>query len=987
MARNTEPLVNAALADALGRRHPRWRVAAEKSDVFGDRALRPDIVVRLGATPPIVLETEFEPGATVETDALARLGKVVKDSGFEIEQVIAVRLEGRLRQADDLRAAVATTTVEWCVLSGDIDQCVRWPDQGWLRGGLDDLARAIEEVSLSERLVAEGLTILEQGVRQAAYVLRADAAATSRTGLEEAARLLHQEGSEQTSRMAMAIIANAMTFHTTLVGLHGIPHLDSLRGEMGSILRSRLIKCWREVLRINYWPIFKIAIDLLLTLRDAPALTIMDRLADVANQLARIGATSLNDLSGRMFQRLISDRKFLATFYTLPNSAALLAELAVPALDVDWRDASAVQDLRMGDLACGTGALLLAAYHGVLARHRHSGGDDAKLHARMMERALVAADIMPAATHLTASNLSGTHPGTTFERTCVYTMPYGRQPEERELPIAIGSLDLLDEGRDTMALFGTGQRQTRGDRDDAGDVDVRVDIPHGCLDLAIMNPPFTRPTNHESTTVPVPSFAGFDAKEDEQRDMSRRLKEIGRHMDLRVGNGNAGLASHFLDLAHAKTRPGGMIALVLPASFAQGGSWRAARQLIETDYKNIVVVAIAATGSTDQAFSADTGMAEVLLVARKRKLGEPGDRSALFANLMRRPRSLLEATDVARAIRETPDGGAKAGWLLVGDTSVVGSYVHDKLTDTGAAGVRNPDLAGTMLALGGGALRLLRRKHAFDVPMTRLCELGERGPLDRDVVGRDSHGSPRGPWDMVDLAEAEKPPTYPALWAHRASRERCLVVEPDRAGRVREGCQRAAVDRWASAASQLHFNRDFRINSQSLAACLTPEPVIGGRAWPSFLSDRSEWEVPIVLWANTTLGLMSFWWKGSRQHQGRASMTISRLPQLPILDPRELVDTQMERARAIFREFRQRPLLPANEAYRDPVRADLDRAVLSDLLGLPNDIHDSLRLLRDQWCAEPSVHGGKRTRIRLSSRSSPSAAAPQPAAPAAPPPR
>ena len=963
MARNTEPLVNAALADALGRRHPRWRVAAEQSDVLGERALRPDIVVSLEATPPIVLETEFEPGATVETDARGRLGKSVKDTGYEVEQVLAVRLESRLRQAGDLRTAIATTTVEWCVLSGDVDQCVRWPSRGWLRGGIDDLARAIEEVSLSERLVAEGLKILERGVRQTANIVREDAAFRSPAGLEEAARLLHQEDSVQTSRMAMAIIANAMTFHTTLVGLHGIPHLDSLRGELGSIIRWRLITCWREVLRINYWPIFKIAIDLLMTIRDAPVMTIMDRLAVVANQLARIGATSLNDLSGRMFQRLISDRKFLATFYTLPNSAALLAELAIPALDVDWQDASAVKDLRMGDLACGTGALLQAAYHGVLARHRHSGGDDAKLHARMMERSLVAADIMPAATHLTASNLSGTHPGITFERTCVYTMPYGRQPEERDLPIAIGSLDLLDEGRDTAALFGTGQRQARGDRDDAGDVDVRVDIPHGCLDLAIMNPPFTRPTNHESTTVPVPSFAGFDTKEDEQRDMSTRLRAIGRHMDSRVGNGNAGLASHFVDLAHAKTRPGGVIALVLPASFAQGGSWKAARQLIETDYRNIVVVAIAATGNTDRAFSADTGMAEVLLVATKREQGEPRDGSALFANLRRRPQSLLEATEVARAIRALPPAGPSAGWLLVGNRSTFGCYIRDNLDDSGAAGVANPGIADAMLALSNGRLRLPRESGTFGVPMTPLSELGERGPLHRDLSGRDPQGSPRGPWDMVDLAEVETPPTYPALWAHRAERERCLVVEPDRAGRVREGCERAARDRWSQAASQLHFNLDFRINSQSLAACLTPEPVIGGRAWPSFLLANSDWEKTIVLWANTTLGLMSYWWKGSRQHQGRASTTLTRLPQWATLDPRALSSAQMEGARRIFAEFQRRPLLPANEAYRDPVRADLDRAVLSDLLGLPSDIHDSLRLLRDQWCAEPSVHGGKGTRI------------------------
>ena len=46
-----------------------------------------------------------------------------------------------------------------------------------------------------------------------------------------------------------------------------------------------------------------------------------------------------------MFQTLITDRKFLATFYTLPESACLLAELAVERLDVDWSDRAAIERL------------------------------------------------------------------------------------------------------------------------------------------------------------------------------------------------------------------------------------------------------------------------------------------------------------------------------------------------------------------------------------------------------------------------------------------------------------------------------------------------------------------------------------------------------------------------------------------------------------------------------------------------------------------
>lgn len=45
--------------------------------------------------------------------------------------------------------------------------------------------------------------------------------------------------------------------------------------------------------------------------------------------------------------------------------------------------------------------------------------------------------------------------------------------------------------------------------------------------------------------------------------MSAALKEIYRRMPDRVGDGNAGLASDFVDLAHAKVRAGGVLVLVM----------------------------------------------------------------------------------------------------------------------------------------------------------------------------------------------------------------------------------------------------------------------------------------------------------------------------------------------------------------------------------------------------------------------------------------
>ena len=69
----------------------------------------------------------------------------------------------------------------------------------------------------------------------------------------------------------------------------------------------------------------------------------------------------------------------------------------------------------------------------------------------------------------------------------------------------------------------------------------------------------------------------------------------------------------------------------------------------------------------------------------------------------------------------------------------------------------------------------------------------------------------------------------------------------------------------------------------------------------------------------------------------------------------------MQQCREVCESFRSRSLLLANEAYRDPVRQDLD-AALWHILELPDNLLAHLDLVRDQWCAEPSVHGGKRTR-------------------------
>ena len=960
-----EAAFNQALGDVLRRKHPLWRqrLQVEQTKVLLDRPeLRPDILVTAPDCQPVVVETEWHPAHQVEADAKERLGLIPQDGREPIEQAIALRIPRTLDGLQaDLNGRIAQDDFEWCMLAAAAEGAsIRRPSSGWMRGDVDDLARCVELAMASPRLVSRGASILKNGVLGAAAAIR-DAGDDGFADIEAGfGRILNQRGGEQTNRMAMAIIANAMTFHSMIAGSHDIPTLDALSDRHGLELRQ-LLDVWRQILdEINYWPIFKVAIELLERIRRPTALRVLDCLRCATEELAGIGIAARHDLSGAMFQNLIANRKFLATFYTLPESAALLAELAVERLGVDWEDQEACGRLRIADLSCGTGTLISAAYHAALARHRLAGGDDSEIHRRMIEQSVVAADIMPAAAHLCATQLASAHPTVLFGRTQVFTMPYGiGAGAERERSLAIGSLELIPTAR-SEALFATGVRRVHGEEGDLPN--ECVDLPANSADLIIMNPPFTRPTNHESTSVPVPSFAGFQATADEQKKMAAHLMRLCAGLENRAGQGNAGLASNFIDLAHAKAKPGGTVALVLPITAVQGASWQSARSLLTEHYADVTVITIAAAGKFDRAFSADTGMAEALVLATKRDGGaRDGDDTVLFVNLRKRPDSLVSAWECAQAIKRLPD--QRNGVFRVGDESVpLGNFMRVPMWEGGCAALRECALAETMMKLRQGCLSMPRLTCGQEVPVTTLGALGRRGPMHRDIGHKNASnpGEPpfRGPFRVVP---AERTPNYPILWEHNADQERTLLVQPDAEGEVRSGCDRRASELWESAASHLHFTLDFQLNSQSLAACLTPTPVIGGRAWPGFKANQPEWEKPLALWANCTLGLMAFWWEGARQQQGRSVMTITNLPNLMTLDPRNLSSAQIGLASEVSDRFQRSALKPANESYRDDNRKALDQAMLVEVLGLPETVLGPLDNLRLQWCSEPSVHGGKST--------------------------
>ena len=958
MPHQTEPSANNAMGNLLQAMLPRSQVRSENTGtIAGHPGLRPDILITAPGSSPVVIEAEYMPAANVETEARQRLGLETTAYGRVIEAAVALRYPSEVGEAHDLHTALSAAHLSYCVFTEN-GGASRFPDSGWLDGSVEDLADMVRLVSVPQHAVDRATTALQQGIDGAAKFL--DEIDQTRPGItKEIAALLGMANVLQTRRMACAIIANALVFHDQIAGMHArIKSLALACGDNVANPQGEVLAAWTAILNINYWPIFAIAKDILQHLDSADAARILRRLRNTAQAVNATGVENAHDLTGRIFQRLIADRKYLATFYTLPASAALLARLAVAKLEgVDWSSAEEIGQLRVGDFACGTGALLSAVYDQIAARHERVGGNAAKLHQVMMEEVLYGCDVMPSAIHITGSTLSGVEPAVGFSKSRLYTMPYGRQ---KDGTVMIGSLELL-QSSNVMTLFNTSDPAMRtGSAGEETAAQIRTEIPDDGFDLVIMNPPFTSATNHEGAHADItnPAFAAFDATHADQTEMGARANRLAKNTCY---HGNAGIASAFAALAHSKLRPGGVLALVLPLSATAGLSWQGFRKMLGDHYTGLTVLTIAAADNDDLSFSADTGMAECLVVARRFRADEPPDDVNRFISLSRRSQEFAHASSLAKKtlddgpIRRIQDGPYGATPLMIGE-ELAGKMITapraSNKTSWGAVRLSDFSVAQTAYALSQSRLWLPGSASSVGLKMVLLADIGKLGFVHRDITGP----APRGPFDRIGPSPTA---TYPALWNHNAKNETRIVCAPDSQLQVRQGLESKAANVWNSA-SRAHLNLDFRFNSQPLTVAFTVQASIGGRAWPNVIFDDKRFDYAFAVWANSTLGLLCFWWHSNRQVSGRGTTTIRAVPSLPVLNFRCLTDEQLLMAETIFDEFRDNDLLPAYLADADPNRALLDRRVICDLLGFDEDIYQAVRRLSAKWCAEPSVHGGKK---------------------------
>ncbi len=985
----TEHTINDAIAELLRGTRWAWRgddvVRSETTGLLAEsKGLRPDILILEPYTAPVVIETEVLPAANVEAEAIARLDEKLRGSGRPILSSLAVRLPQRFRDVQGYalkKTLESANDLNFAFYTGRrSENHTRHPESGWLTGGIQELSLLVQSATLPPLLIDQAASILEIGVSEAAGLL--DDIAKGRPGIiQRIAEALHQEDSPQTRRMAAAVMANAFMFHEALAGGPGelahIRSLEELRSGLYGLRKSEITAEWRKILKVNYWSIFDIATRLLSIIPVQSSKELISRLSLTAEALLENNLMRSHDLTGTVFQRLISDRKFLAAYYTRPASAALLVGLAVNShsllSDGDWSDPKRVRSLRVADFSCGTGTLLSTAYQRISQLHELHGGDSASLHPDMMASVLLGCDILPAAAHLTASMLSSAHPTVKYEGSRVFTLSYGLQEDGT---IALGSIDLLRD----MALL-QGLEITAKAIEGAGEAEMDAwrNAPHVSFDLVIMNPPFTRATNHEGEheNVPNPMFAAFGSSAEEQKAMSNAAKKLTTGT---IAHGNAGEASIFLALADRKLAEDGMLAMVMPLALLTGSSWQKCRTRLAESYEDIILISIAGSDSKSMSFSADTGMAECLVIGKRN--GRRQSR-ATFVMLNRRPQAAMYGVFIARQLRELiaaktlrklEEGPAGGNEIIIGHEHV-GQVMSAPLSKSGSwklARVADLSLAQCAYQLASEKrvwLPTQLRDDSIPLPIVQIQHIGVIGPIDRDVNGKNPDGTMRGPFQLRTL-RPNSIPTYPVLWAHNSKREITLQFEADREGIPISSSseqEQEVIDNKIRAvfasASHSHSNRDFQFNSQAISMQFTKRETIGGRAWISIQLPTAEQEKSMVLWANTTLGLLMYWWHASKQQAGRGSIPKVALHTLPILDVTALSDAQLARAAQIFDETCQLPLKPLHELDIDENRKTLDRRFYGEVLGLPESIlvdGGPLDILRRKLCREPSIRGSKK---------------------------
>jgi len=827
-------------------------------------------------------------------------------------------------------------------------------------GTVDDLERMLRSTFdqlVKEDVVAEAVALLDEVVERFAYALILSKGNTGRIADLLAGGLSDKELEKLTEeqrgahvRVAGLILINAMIFHNILQEHY--PRLTALdEWEKSKYPDRKLLNDdWQYILdEINYYSIFDVAQKVLWTWApNGDVNKVLLFMARTAKSISEHRTALRHDLMGRVYHRLLAEAKYLGTYYTSIPAAVMLLKLALrpDGWNIQWNNVQQVGELRIADLACGTGTLLMAAADTIVDNYVSASASAGKavqlpaIHKQVAESILYGYDVLVSAVHLTASTLALRSPDVPFEKMNLFALPLGGKSQR------LGSLEFLSGNLVQIPLDISGafadapvaeQVTGRGVKRDH-----HISMPE--LDLCVMNPPFVRSVGGNLLFGSVP--------EKDRTKMQTRLKKLVQTSGVQASI-TSGLGSVFAAIGDRGVKVGGRMALILPKALLSGVSWADTRQLINWKYQiDYVVVSHDAERWN---FSDSTDLSEVLLVATKRsdrpnKQPTNGHKVTII-NLWRNPTTTLEALAATSEIRRAklPDlvTGQGAAQIMLGSKKAGEAFTYpwlDMLDDWFLpAAFAQADLVRNAYHLMKGGLRLPGAKRTEPLPLCPLGDLGVLGPDRRDIH------------DGFELTTAET--IYPTFWGHDSKNILTLAQQPNNyltpLPQAKEGRPlRQVSDLWPLAGTILLAER-MRLNTQRLVAVRLPEPVLSN-VWWSFafkpdLASKPDLDKALVLWLNSTLALIICFATRDETQGAWVDFKKPSLKAMPVLDVRALTADQVSALAAAYDRLCHDELKPLPQMATDDARAAID-SVIAETLNLPD-----FSILRKMLGREPVV--------------------------------
>ena len=970
-----------------------WTLSVEQP-AFIEDTKRPDMMAVRSGRETIAIEAKSynNPEDAVASVKEKYLGKALMPDYVGVsdmlEVVFILRYPQEVIEATNLDEAIAhTESFEYCIITknGEGD----FPASGFVKGTLTDVATALsigaspaKHIDAAAAKMAHGMEVAAKWLLDAIYEKPEIGAVLN--------EILGEKVTSETCSKACLIITDAFIFQNSIAGKralirrHGklkwvFPYkiretdeavdytdantevLEKRRNQLPrplsyyaspkrTVRRDSVMNDWEEILSINYAPIFADALRMLdeaFRYDEQMSRRVLKQLWETAYEICNSHLPQIHELAGEIFQRLIVDRKYVKSNYTMPESAALLSALVCPDIQCD-----ALRDLpKVADFACGTGSLLNGVYKQIQRLYEQKTGHSSSvIHERMMEQKLGGIDIYPHATHLTFMTMASAHPDIPIGETRVVTAKCGKTSDGA---YATGSLELLDK----QMLFDLFEI----DAEQVGGFDIKMtklnpEFPNEEMDIVIMNPPFLATGADPNSSNPKTVFAAAERSDAEKREMQKALGK----KDTRVAHGKLAY-SYFVDLADKKLRNGGRMGMILPTTVLSVDSFKKVREMWATEYHDVVVVTIAQRDAHDSAFSHDTGMTECMVVATK-GVGENTGR-AKFVSLSERPKSLLAGQALAvlihrqSVIRRMEDVSHGSERLMVGDVNM-GQMLECPIGagEWGASRVKSMSLMQIAYQLGQGKLRLSELQEAIDIPICLLGKIGQVGGSHLDIKAKGK----RGAFEMHRSDYTVQEGTD-ALWELKhITPQRSMQVVPDYKAQMKSTHVEKASRILREHNSRTHYHLYLGFASNSVVAHWTETPSLGVGSFTNVKLQDVRYDAAWTLWTNSTFGMMCHWATAGKQQEARGMLYLTTLQNVPTLDVRQLSDAQLAAAAAIFDDLKKVRLKPYNECASDAWRHVLDARLLAEVLGITDvETHRAMQRLRVMLSDEPSITGTK----------------------------